>query len=417
MLPDYLVLNGYEIINSARAAAYGANVDECGGAIGACFDCPGMTDWLTNGEGYLGVVQDPAPWYDPASPESAGIFGVVGLDVTGLHAGAFVSEGNQQDAPSGASRDIMFRILVEAANDCAASYFIGWLRESIEWTGCGDGCMGAAACMLACCPTFDPTTGEPDINPMRFMYGLTAIEVEEVERAITDGRVYLIYEFTLRTANVDVYRPPPTERILHVTPALGDNVTLDLPAIYEACPEPVPCLSDPQNPAPLPPPRPPAPLDPRYPANPYPALRSVLTVPAEWISRTLPVVPVITVEAGLSAPVRNFLVRFYHNPFDADCSLLPDLNPCRACTDILITYVPPGGRAVIDGRTLTKKVTCRGPDGTSTGEATAFGPAGRMFTYPEFACGASVCIEVFTAVPTSPGVAVTIALYQRAGAG
>jgi len=417
MLPDYLTLNGYEIINSARATAYGARLDECGGAISACFECDGLEEWLSHGQGYRSISEDPAPWYDPASPESQRVYGVVGLAVEGLATGAYVQEGSAEEAPSGATRDILFRVLIEAQDDCAADYAAGWLREAIEWSGCGQGCRGASACMLSCCPEFDQD-GNPVENPIRNMFGLYAVEgPEETERAYADDRVYLIYEFTLRTTNVDIFKPPPLERVVTVDPGRGERVQLDLPAVYEACEDPPDCLTDPDNPAPDPPPRPTAPLDPRYPTNPYAARRTVVSLPAEWMSRTLPVVPVVTIDSGGLAPMRNFLVRFYHNPFGADCASLPDLNPCRACTDILITYIPTNGQAVIDGRQFTKVVTCRSREGISTGDAVAFGPAGAAFQYPVFSCGASICMEIYTADPTPPGASVVVELYQRAGAG
>lgn len=411
-------MNGYEIVNSIRAASYGANPDECGGIGLDCIDCPELGTWLNGGEPYRGVVEDPAPWYDPASPESARIYGVVGLEVTGLANGAYAQEGSQNESPSGAVRDVMFRVLVEAADECAATYAAGWLRESIEWTGCGSGCRGAAACMMACCPEVDPETGEPAEQPLRHMFDLTAVEgPEEVERGYSDERIWIIYEFTLRTSNVDVFKAPPVEQVQSFNPVLGRPVVLDLAEVYQACDDDTPsCIIDPLNPAPAPPPLPAPPLDPRYPAGPFDAARTVLSIPAEWMSRTLPVVPVITVSAGNLSPLRNFLFRAYHNPFGVPCSRLPSLNPCRACADILVPYIPNGGRLVIDGRTRTKTVSCRAGGLTTSAEAVAFGREGGMFDYPEFVCGSAVCIEVYTARPVPSDAQVTIELYQRAGA-
>lgn len=417
MLPDLLMLNGYEIVNTARAVAYGGNPEACGGLGADCFDCPGLAEWMNSGRPYRGVAEDPAPWYDPASPESTRVYGVTGLSVVGLANGAYASEGSQSESPSGASRDVLWRVLIEVGDECAATYATGWLRESIEWSGCGSGCRGAEACMLACCPEFDPETGEPDENPVRFMFDLTAVEgPEEVERAYVDGRIWIIYEFTLRTANVDVFKPPPVEQVLATSPVFGDVVTLDLTAVYDACTDEPSCLTDPDNPAPPVPPRPPAPLDPRYPDEAYPARRTQLSIPPAWMSRTLPVVPVITVRPGGVTPLKNFLLRFYHNPFGVDCSRLPALNPCRACTDILVPFIPSNGTLVIDGRTHSKTVTCRSTEGTASSEAVAFGPEGSMFTYPEFVCGSGVCVEIYAATPVPVAAEVTIELFQRAGA-
>jgi hypothetical protein len=417
MLPDYLILNGLEIINSLRAAAYGANPDECGGFGDACFRCPDLGPWLNGGQPYEGITQDPAPWYDPASPESERVYGIVGLEIVGLANGAYPQQGSDTESPSGASRDIMFRVLVEVGDECAATYVAGWLRQAISWSGCGSGCMGATACMLACCPEVDPDTGDPLEQPLRTMYDLTAVEgPEEVERGYNDERIYLIYEFTLRTNNVDIFKAAPLERTIMVSPANGTFTTLDLQAVYENCDPPSECLTDPENPAPQPPTRPSAPTDPRYPTAPFLARRTTLAIPGEWLSRTMLDVAVITIRSDGLAPIRNLLLRFAHNPFGVTCTQLASVNPCRTCTDILIPYVPPNGTVVIDGRTRTKTVTCRQDGLDSSSEAVAFGPLGQMFFYPEFACGPELCVQVYAADPVPAGAQVTIELFQRAGA-
>src|SRR5690625_3401262 len=79
MLPDYLAIGGVEIVNSWRAKAYAGTVQDCGIAASSCAPCGDDAGvWLNDDEPYKGVEDDPAPWWDPALPESLGVAGRAG---------------------------------------------------------------------------------------------------------------------------------------------------------------------------------------------------------------------------------------------------------------------------------------------------------------------------------------------------
>src|SRR5699024_12588163 len=98
--------------------------------------------WLNDDEPYKGVEDDPAPWWDPALPESLGVAGVFGLEVPGLNAGVpTLSTGG---ANGGRVRDIAFRVGVGAADECAFSYLMGSPAAALGASACAPA--GGAPC-------------------------------------------------------------------------------------------------------------------------------------------------------------------------------------------------------------------------------------------------------------------------------
>src|SRR5690625_8017022 len=120
MLPDYLAIGGVEIVNSWRAKAYAGTVQDCGIAASSCAPCGNDAGvWLNDSEPYKGVRDDPAPWWDPALPESLGVAGVFGVQVRGLNAGVPTLPTGCANGRRG--RAIAFRGGVVAAGACASS--------------------------------------------------------------------------------------------------------------------------------------------------------------------------------------------------------------------------------------------------------------------------------------------------------
>lgn len=416
MLSDYLVIGGVEIINAARARAYTRTVDDCGNVAASCFDCPDGTElWLNDGKPYEGIVEDPAPWYDEAIPESKDFTGVYGLEITGASTGAYPDPGGDSSSPSGAIREIQLTIGMSAATECAMSYGIGWLTNALGRPTCSEsGCVGQQACMLACCPVItDPETGEASNDPIRTLFDVVTVEGPEItERGEGPTQVYATAEFTLRTTNIGVFRNATDATTLEVRPANGELTNLDLKAVYEACEEPPDCSVDPDCRPPdlgqLPEP----PVDPCYPSDPFQAYRTLATIDSKDMSSTFDMVPVITVVTQNRA-LRNLVVRLYNNPFGADCSRIPELNPCRACADVILTYVPPDARAVIDGRTGRSIVECRSDQGLATHVPTVFGPRGTLGNLPVIQCGSGLCVEVYAADSVGPDAMVTVEFVVR----
>lgn len=411
MLPDYLVIGGVEVVNSARATAYSRTVDDCGNVTTSCFDCPeGTEKWLNDGEDYQGVRQDPAPWYDRAIPESAEFTGVVGLDITGTSNGVYPSSG----VGSAMLREIEFTVGLSAASECGLSYGFGWLVNALGKPTCNTaGCVGQQACMLACCPDIvDVDTGEASNDPIRALFDVVTVEGPKIDEQSWGATRRATVTFTIRTSNVGVYRNATPDTTLEFRPINGRPVTLDLGAVYEDCEDPPDCSVDPNCQPPdlgrLPEP----PVDPCYPSDPFPAFRSLATVDSRHMSSTFDVVPVVTVQSGRRS-LRNLVVRLYNNPFGADCARLPELNPCRACADIIVPYIPADGKATIDARTGRSLVECRSELGLSTHVPTVFGPRGTLGELPVIQCGSGLCVEVYTASSVAEDATVMLELMVR----
>lgn len=418
MLADYLAIGGVEIINSWRAKAYTGTAGDCGVVQSSCLRCDDAGGvWLNNGEPYEGVQSDPAPWYDPALPESLGVGGVSGVEIVGVD----TVPSRQGSTRSVQARDIEFTVLLDLVDDCAYSYMLGWLAaalgEPVCATSSGSQCSGQQACMVACCPNVGDD-GEAVTDPLRLIFDVVTVDGPTVEekKYHLGGRIVATVTFTLRTMNLGVYRNPVPDQVIEVAPYNGDDAIIDLPAVYEACEDPPDCAVDPDcvpDPlAPLPEP----PVDECYPSEPFAAKRTVVTIPGGAVSQNLDMLPVVTVTAG-SAPVRNFTVRFYLNPFGVDCDTIGDLNPCRACADLTVPYIPPDGTLTIDGRVDRAWTTCRSDEGLSTHVPNVYGPAGGVSQTPIIACGPGLCIEIITeaAVPIDALVRVELHTRQLAG--
>lgn len=409
MLSDYLTIGGIEIVNSARAEAYGALVTECGDTASDCFDCPSMIDVINSGNPYLGVAEDPAPWYDPAVPESERLYGITGFAVTGLAEKVWPTPGTQDDAPTGIRRDFAWEIDVVVADECALSYAIGWLASALNDPACGgSGCGGQVACMLACCPP------DSDADVIRNVYGVRTIEGPTVtETNYLGDQIVATVEFTLRTDYPWIYR----EGIEYtVRPSGGEPVEVDLEAAYAACTDPDPCATDPDCPTPRPPQAAPIFMDPCYPAQTWQGRRTLVSIPSGVLPSGLDSVLVVKAVTG-DTPLRNLVVRVHNNRFDVPCDRLPTLNPCSACTDLVVTYVPPNGELVIDGRTQSEMVTCGQGDQAVQAVPVVYGNPYRPFIHPVWSCGGGTCLEILTDASVSPDTVITLTLQPRQEAG
>lgn len=421
MIIDYLTLGGAEIINTMRADAYGGSeTDGCGGDLVTGCGCDEPAgEWLNNGEPYKGIALDPAPWYDEGSPESLDVSGFVGLTIEGTETGAYPTRGSDNQGPQGATREIEITLLVAARTECALSYAIGWLAAAIKPGTCGDDCGGVSACLLACCPDVDENTGELiGPNPIRHIFDLRPIDGPTIEEIIDDGiEITAEISMTFATFNTGIFRPAPDNATFVITPATGERVRIDPTAIYEDCPEPEPCGVDPDcSPPPLAP-LPNPPIDDCYPSDPFDAYRTQLTVPTSALASAFDTVPVITVEAG-AQPLRNLIVRFHNNPYGVPCDRLPELNPCRTCGDLVVPFVPAGGRLELDGRTQRAMITCRNPrTGTSKWIPPVYGRPGLTAEWPKITCETGICVEVFTADTVGSDTMIRLELVARQEAG
>lgn len=440
MYDGYLDLAGQEVINTSRAIAYAR---EAGLNI-SCDDCPDLYAALGD-EPYEGVAQDPAPWYDPNLPESRTFLGVVGMDVVGTSSSTLtrvpvplVADGSAVGTPRKAHREVAYTVGLVARGECGISYGMEWLASTLQGGVCpGVACGGDEMCMFSCCPSevaggitdpCDPLPPPPGPPPppvnglgaaqLRHMYDVALLDGPALvqQQYLSGGLIWATVNFTLIVGKPWIYREP-LRQLRDWIPLGTQPVTeaIDPDAVYEQCPEFEPCLQDPTCPAPPMPPRPPIPPNPCYEGGPA-VFRRVLVeldplAPPEWSE----LVPVIEVSTG-SAELRRLYVRFWSNLHNQPCSQLDD--PCKACFDVAVAYLPQGALLTVDGRVQRARVGCpQGTEGFVYTSPTLFGAGGRVFEWPVFTCPTGLCVEVLSlASATARNARIRVRMVPRGDA-
>ena len=416
MLADYMDLAGVEIVNSARAAVYA----RARGVPVECDPCPDLPAALGDMP-YVDPATDGAPWYDPAVRESAGVLGVLGLGVAGFDSSPISREPTQlvgDGAVIGAARrqhrELAYTVLLIAAEECALSYGLEWLASALQGSACG-GCSGDELCVFSCCPV----DGERELRHLYDVGVLDGPEVTETQY-LGSGAVLATVTFSLAAGTPWIYREPLAtgqEGDGWVPLGSGDLVgPVDPDQVYERCLEPAPCAEDPMCPPPPLPPAPPAPASPCYSRGLGTFRRSRISVSPLSQPQWLETVPVLEVRAG-STDMRRLVVRFWQNPQGGECE--GDLDPCAACTDINISYLPRGSLLRIDGRVRRSVVECpQVPIGTATSTPTIYGPQGGLYEWPTFTCPTGLCIEVWSQDGyTAPDATARVLLVPRSDVG
>ena len=146
-----------EIINNSRAYAYVRQSDITW--LQECTDCP-ETQTVVPGfgvDGWLGVVEDPAPWYDPANPDTEGFLGVIGVEVTGdedstrnVTVNNSITSGGVLGPPYFGPRTLVVRMIAVATDECSLQAGLDWLR--FKSVGMHDPCLGDSMTFFDCCP-------------------------------------------------------------------------------------------------------------------------------------------------------------------------------------------------------------------------------------------------------------------------
>ncbi|MFF3096832.1 hypothetical protein [Streptomyces cyaneofuscatus] len=413
MIPDYMDLGCTEIINSARASVYA----ELYCLLTECSPCPGLAEAL-NDQPYVDPVTDLAPWYDPAVPESAMVLGVMGLDVVGFSQSTrsrtpvqLVGDGAALGIARRAHRELIYTVLLLVRDECALPYGLEWLSAALQGAPCEGACMGDELGVFACCPTGD------GLRELRHLYGVGLIDGPDVSATrYMDEGVIAEVTFTLAAGTPGIYREPLETLTDWVDLSDGTLLTYDPDEVYGDCVDPVPCLTDPLCPAPPLPARAPVPVDSCYPTGIAQFRRSVISLSPVDQPEWLEAVPVLELETGGTA-LRRLVVRFWANPLDTDCMEVAD--PCAACTDIQIPYLPAGATLRVDGRTQRAEVTCAaGSQGSVTSAPTLYGPLGQSFEWPVFSCATGLCIEILsTAATTSADARARVLLVPRSDVG
>ncbi|MEU6628478.1 hypothetical protein ABZ905_09300 [Streptomyces parvus] len=413
MIPDYMDLGCTEIINSARASVYA----ELYCLLTACDPCPGLPEAI-NDAPYVDPVTDLAPWYDPAVPESALFLGVMGVDAVGFSTSTrsrtpvqLVGDGAALGIARRAHRELVYTVLLLVREECALPYALEWLAAALQGAPCEGACMGDEIGVFSCCPEGD------GLRELRHLYGVGLVDGPDVTATrYYDEGVIAEVTFTLAAAVPWIYREPLAGLGDWISMGDGELLTYDPDEVYADCLDPTPCLSDPLCPPPPLPVRAPVPVDSCYPTGDAEFRRSVVALTPADQPEWLEAVPVLELETGGTA-LRRLIVRFWANPLGSDCMDVAD--PCAACTDIQIPYLPPGSTLRVDGRTQTAEVTCAaGSQGSVTTAPTLYGALGQSFEWPVFSCATGLCIEILsTAATTSADARARVLLVPRSDVG
>lgn len=402
MFAGWLEIAGTEVISTERARTYAAGLGITSVRCDACPNLPGVLGDAP----YTLPQEDSAPWYDPAVPASREFAGVVGLDVNGADGTGtrtptdLLGDGAAIGPLRRARRELTYRVALLATTDCGLSYGLGWLASALRGGDCDTGgCRGDELCAFACCPSGDGVAqlrhlyhvGLLDGPTIKTLYQIAGSGASCTTGAGKGGSHIAEAEFTLVAGIPYWYREPVTIS----TTGGGDVDTGGMAPGDDDCAPDVSCLFDPTCPAPAPPPSPPIPTDPCYPTGEFPTRRQVITVPAGRVPAWSEAVPIVQVNTGRGV-LRRLTVRFYTNPAGDKCTS-DQLDPCLACAELSIPYLPAGTLLTVDGRTRRAFVDCSGGSGPEAlAEPILYGAGGGLFTWPVFSCGgaAGMCIEI-----------------------
>jgi hypothetical protein len=423
MWEGYMDLAGQEIINSARAMAYG-------GAAGLqirCEPCDSLPFALDDLP--YEATTDPdnaAPWYDPARPQSAQFLGVLGLGCSGFETNPtartpspLIGDGSALGVLRRTHREMGFTVLLIAENEPAMVYGLGWLATALRGGSCSSAtCRGDELCMFSSCPGETVGGDASGDAELRHLYDVGLLDGPTVSTRQSAGTLLLAtVTFTLAAGKPWIYQEPLDVGSDWVALASGDRRSnWDPDTVYTQCPTPVPCLQDPLCKDPALPPQAPIPISPCYPKGKGNFYRSVVSLSPLDVPQWLETVPVLELATGSKA-LRRLIVRFWANPQGLGCDDVTD--PCSACLDISVAYLPAGATLTVDGRIQRATVDCpSGASGSSKSTPTIYGPQGRSFEWPVFACPTGLCIELLTQYEnTARNAQARVSLIPRADVG
>ena len=414
-----------EIISNARTAALSGTL---GGPRVQC-SCGELQAALGESDEEYGDITN-APWYDLNTPESKDFFGLLGTSITGATDSTserqwteLLTDGGVGGTARAASRELEYEVTALAASESGLSYGVAWLAAALGGT-CQPGCRGEDLCAFTACPT-RPTLGgdactgttgapDPDWDPIaagdrlqRQLLDVHLLEGPTVsERHHVQSGWIVNLTFTLKAGNPFWWRLPnlAVDTGADDLPPHWTDEVEDFDILASArCPQPVDCLddnpyctgqdspfgdepfpgSDPNDPTSL--------LDPCYPIEPFTARRWIYNLGVEplapdWFDKA----PILTFFSG-SRPMHRLTVRWYTNPRNSR----PDgqLDPCHACAELTVPWIPAHTTLTIDGRTRRAYVNCRGA-GRMTSDVTLYGAKAAAYGWPTFGCTMPLQVEV-----------------------
>ncbi|MBO0820404.1 MAG: hypothetical protein J2P26_06090 [Nocardiopsaceae bacterium] len=386
--PGWWSLAGTEIVNNNRAAAYAGTA----GLVLECDTCPALPMALGH-RAYVSPGVDPAPWWDDANARvAARVFGFVGLDLQGFgkapttrQVTQLVTGGGQLGPRSRTDREVTPKILLLAADEEAASYGLAWLASALRGSLCPD-CDGDEMCVFTACPS--RTSGGD--REARSLLGVGLMEGPSVTAVhhFTSGVGWEL-DATLAAGAPWIYHPPAAT----VTTAGATAGFVQVPAFDQQpqCQDTTWTISDPDCPVPPLPPQPPALRDPCWPVDGYRAKRWMFDIGMDALPQWLEIVPMVELHTG-ARDMRRLTIRFHANPTGRPCT--GALDPCQACMDISLAYLPRGVGLRVDGRVQRAVVDQVAGRYTASATPVLYGRGGGLYTWPILECTAGLCVEI-----------------------
>lgn len=416
-----------ELWNRERTAQYvAAGIAPPGLRISGA-GCPGLMELVPCiqdqppiPEGYVLPELDPAPWYDPAIPESKDFAGLHVLEaelspaldrrlVQNIGHGGIITRARF------AARTLTVRGALIGRTGCAVEYGLRWLTQALLGSFCGN-CDGCDLTFLTCCPCqstdaclvviedgrpvpyfrgTEESEWERGTDFVRQMYGAGVIAAPEVRayHGKTGGcgcSTITEVEFTLGIGNPWLYRLETTLADEVPVGEIAEGECEDCSVVFvkcvdggSVCPEVDDCGDDPDC---TPMQKPPAGSVPTTECGCIPLMdkRTCVAVPAdrEWFEQVL----IIELNAG-SEPMRNVQIQAFQNPLQYDCCDPASANyfdDCSACATLLVNYIPAHGVLTFDSAARRVTLTCNGVTRNATKNLTTI--EGLPFRWFELGC-------------------------------
>lgn len=434
--------SGTEIVNNARAAAYGR-------VHGISVRCSG-DPWLAPSLGhwpYISPDHDDAPWFDPSVPDSKGFLGVLGMSVTGGDGTAvsawtdLLEDGARPGPLRRSAREVLFTADLIAVDKAALSYGLGWLASVLRGELCDTACDADVLQLYAAPPAPPPTAAGCAPEPVFPKDGFDpARRGDELERTLYQcrllegptqesiapirGGVMSRVTWTIKAGIPYWYHRPAVVWTLSETrpedyftrvvgnwnsqkvytdcaEAVDDNNCLVPPpdANYPCPPLTVPVVATP-------------PRDPCYKGDFYRnGWQTLYRIPPgvapSWFEKT----PIIELDNG-NRQIRSLLIRWRANPLGLPPTDPDHLDPCGVCAELWIPYLPPFAKLLVDGRRQVATVECVGD---KRAEPVLYGKGGGIYAWPVLECSTAMFLELVTDgdYGESKGLDLTISLAAR----
>lgn len=400
MFEGYLALDGTEVINAARTAAY---IREFLPKVDVKCAHEALPAALGHSD-YISPRQDQAPWTASGRLAAEGFYGLMPKRFQGAENSTRSVEvtelsGNNAviTSPRFGSREIRVTATAFAKDEAAMMEGMAWLKQVCAHEGCSDaepGCTGITAQMYAASPA-DPVDA---FDLARTFHRVEVTEGPLVTQKLRTGNgVKWEIEFTL-TAGISW----PFTSLAEVGWVAMDAGSNFQDPVGEDCSVGVngydDFVADPYFTGISRPPRPPAILPPNI-LKITSWRRQSIPIPATHSSRFGRVVPVVTV--GVENEVQYLRLRFYRAGSIS----------CDFDAEAVVSYLPASSTLVLDARVREAWLILWNGRKVAAGHL-LFGSDGRPFIWPSLGCQYEYTLTA-DLMPGQPGVAVGLDVAVR----